>query len=82
MRKVPEANAEIDAIRAILAFSPRRGVSARRKRLDALGGRYPLPEDVHVEAADAGGVAAERTVTPEAEGALAKVGAFIRSHFG
>ena len=47
-----------------------------------LCGRYPLPEHVQVEAADANGVAAERTVTPEAEGALAKVGAFIRSHFG
>ena len=62
------ADAEIDAIREILASSPRpTGLSERRKRLDALGSRYSLPADVRVEAADANGVAAEWTLTPEAE---------------
>ena len=48
---------EIGAIRKILAANPRpAGLSERRQRLDALGGQYPLPADVRVEAADANGV--------------------------
>jgi len=62
------ADAEIDVIRQMLASSPRpAGLSERRRRLDALGARYSLPTDVQVEAADANGVAAEWTRTPEAE---------------
>ena len=62
------ADAEIDVIRAILASTPRpRKVAERRQRLDALGGQYPVPADVRVEAADANGVAAEWTTTPEAD---------------
>jgi len=58
-------NAEIDAIREMLASSPcPAGLSERRKWL---GGRYPLREDMWVEATDANGVAAEWTMTPEAE---------------
>ena len=65
-------NAEIDTVREMLASSPRpAGLNERRKRLDALGTRYPLPADLRVEAADANGVAAEWTMTPEAEPARA-----------
>jgi acetyl esterase/lipase len=65
-------NAEIDTVREILASSPRpAGLNERRKRLDALGTRYSLAADLRVEAADANGVAAEWTMTPEAEPARA-----------
>lgn len=65
-------NAEIDTVREMLASSPRpAGLNERRKRLDALGTRYSLPADLRVEAADANGVAAEWTMTPEAEPARA-----------
>lgn len=59
---------EIEAIRKVLAANPRpAGLSERRQRLDSLGGQYPLPADVRVEGADANGVAAEWTGTPEAD---------------
>jgi len=62
------AHAEIDAVRQILASTPRpAGWVERRERLDALGSRYPLPADVLVEPVDANGVSAEWTLTPEAE---------------
>jgi epsilon-lactone hydrolase len=65
-------NAEIDTVREMLASRPRpAGLNERRKRLDALGTRYSLPADLRVEAADANGVAAEWTMTPEAEPARA-----------
>jgi epsilon-lactone hydrolase len=65
-------NAEIDTVREILASSPRpAGLNERRKRLDALATRYSLPADLRVETADANGVAAEWTMTPEAEPARA-----------
>ena len=61
-------NAEIDRVREMLASSPRPGgLTERRRQLDALGTRYSLPADLRVEAADANGVAAEWTTTPEAE---------------
>ena len=61
-------DAEIDVIRRLLEANPRpAGLSERRKRLDALGGQYPLPSDVRVEAADANGVAAEWTSTEKAD---------------
>src|SRR5215469_6342037 len=59
-------NTEIDTVREMLASSP-RPAGLRRSRLDALGTRYSLPADLRVEAADANGVAAEWTTTPEAE---------------
>jgi hypothetical protein len=38
------ADAEIEVIRNLLAANPRpTELSQRRKRLDALGGQYPLP---------------------------------------
>ena len=61
-------NDEIDAVRELLASSPRpAGLSERRKRLDALGSRYPLPADLQVTATDANGLSAEWTSTPEAQ---------------
>jgi monoterpene epsilon-lactone hydrolase len=62
------ADAEIEVIRQILAANPRPPeLSERRRRLDALGGQYPLPADVRVEAADANGVPAEWTSTSEVD---------------
>jgi monoterpene epsilon-lactone hydrolase len=62
------ADAEIDVIRAMLSARPRpTNLGERRARLDGLGGQYPLPADVRVEAANANGVAAEWTATPEAD---------------
>ena len=59
---------EIDMVREMLASSPRPAeLNERRSRLDALGTRYSLPADLRIEAADANGVAAEWTTTPEAE---------------
>jgi epsilon-lactone hydrolase len=59
---------EIAAIRALLSAQPRPPeLSERRKRLDALFERYALPTDVRVEAADANGVAAEWSSTPDAD---------------
>src|ERR1700730_938232 len=60
-------DAEIGVIRQFLLANPRpEELSERRKRLDALGDQYPLPADVRLEAAEANGVPAEWTMTPEA----------------
>lgn len=62
------AGTEIEAIRALLAASPRSSnLAERRERLDGFGAHYPLPHDVTVAPVDAGGVPAEWTVTPEAD---------------
>lgn len=62
------ADAEIDVIRGLLAARPRPpGLAERRARLDELSKHYTLPDDVRVEKADANGVAAEWTTTPEAD---------------
>jgi epsilon-lactone hydrolase len=62
------ADPEIDVVRKILASHPRpTNLAERRKRLDALGAQYSLPEDVRVEGVDANGVAAEWTRTPVAD---------------
>jgi acetyl esterase/lipase len=62
------ANAEIVAIREMLATSPRpASLAERRQRLDALGGRYAMPADVAVRPAAAGGTPAEWTSTPGAD---------------
>ena len=61
-------DAEIEAVRRVLEANPRpAGLGERRKRLDALGGQYPLSTDVRVETVDANGVMAEWTDTPEAD---------------
>ena len=62
------ADAEIDAIRALLAARPRpTELAERRRRLDMLGAQYALPADIRVERADANGVPAEWTTSPAAE---------------
>jgi epsilon-lactone hydrolase len=62
------ADPEIDVVRKILASQPRpTNLAERRKRLDALGAQYSLPEDVRVEGVDANGIAAEWTATPVAD---------------
>jgi acetyl esterase/lipase len=61
-------DAQIDAIRSLLAARPRAaGLAERRARLDALGSHYSLASDVATEAVDAGGAAAEWTRTPVAD---------------
>jgi len=61
-------DAEIEVIRQILSTNPRPAdLIERRKRLDALGGQYPLPTDVRLEAADANGVPGEWSMTPAAD---------------
>jgi monoterpene epsilon-lactone hydrolase len=62
------ADPEIDRIREILAANPRPAALAeRRERLDMLGRTSNLPPDIRVEPADANGVAAEWTMSPEAD---------------
>jgi epsilon-lactone hydrolase len=59
---------EIEVIRQALATNPRPAeLSERRTRLDALGGQYPVPPDVRIQLADADGVAAEWSTTPDAD---------------
>lgn len=59
---------DIQAIRDLLASRPRPDeLAERRKRLDALGGSYPLPGDVRVEPTSADGVPAEWTEAPGAD---------------
>jgi epsilon-lactone hydrolase len=62
------ADAEIEVIRRQLASHPRPvDLAERRRRLDALGQQYKLTADVRVEKVSANGVAAEWTVTPQAD---------------
>src|SRR6516164_803706 len=65
--RIPMADAEIDAVREILASTPRpAGLAECRERLDALGSRYPLPAD---PASRAGGrERGRRGVDPDPEG--------------
>lgn len=59
---------EIDAIRELLLSRPRPAdTEGRRARLDAFGQQYAVAGDVRVNAADAGGVEAEWTETPDAD---------------
>ena len=62
------SNAEIDAIRAQLAASPRpTDMAGRRARLNALCSHYMMQADVRVDAISANGVTAEWTITPAAD---------------
>jgi acetyl esterase/lipase len=62
------ADAEIAAIRAILAASPRPpDIPSRRARLDAVFGTFPLAAGSVTESVDAGGVAGEWTIAPDAD---------------
>ncbi len=59
---------EIDAIRAILAASPRAAdLAERRARLDGFGALYPTAPDIRIEPIIAHGVAAEWTTAPGAD---------------
>src|ERR1700761_8728859 len=62
------SNAEIAAVRAQLAATPRpTDMPGRRARINALGSRYTIQADVRIEAVSANGVAAEWTTTPAAD---------------
>lgn len=64
----PPIDPEIQAIRDLLASRPRPAeLAERRRRLDALGGSYPLPGDIRVEPTRAKDVPAEWTEAPGAE---------------
>lgn len=59
---------EVQVIRDLLASRPRPAeLAERRRRLDALGGSYPLPADIRVEPTQANGVPAEWTEAPGAD---------------
>jgi monoterpene epsilon-lactone hydrolase len=62
------ADPEIEVVREILRSQPRPAdLLERRKRLDALGARYPVAPDVQVQPVDANGVAGEWTAVPDAD---------------
>lgn len=62
------ADPEIDAIREILRSRPRpTDLADRRRRLDALGARYSVAQDVRIEPIRANGVPAEWTTVPDAD---------------
>jgi acetyl esterase/lipase len=66
------ADAEIAAIRAMLASLPRpSGAAERRQRLDDIGGGLGLPGDVRFEPIEIGGVPAEWSATPQADASRA-----------
>ena len=59
---------EIAAIRTMIAARPRADdIGQRRRDIDARGKQFPVAADVKVEAADANGVKAEWTTTPDAD---------------
>ena len=63
---------EVQVIRDLLASRPRPAeLAERRRRLDALGGSYPLPADIRVEPTRANGVPAEWTEAPGADASRA-----------
>lgn len=62
------ANAELDAIRVLLASAPRPATLAeRRARLDEVFGQFPVDPDIAVEPVIANGVEGEWTTAPEAD---------------
>ncbi|WP_310350775.1 alpha/beta hydrolase [Methylobacterium sp. BE186] len=63
------SSSEIDSVRALLASRPRpTGLAERRERLDWIGSLSTLPPDVRIEPAEPGGVPAEWSATPSADG--------------
>src|SRR5262245_53644916 len=59
------AQSEIDAVRALLTSKPRPvGWPARRKRLDEVGGVWPVADDVKLTAANVNGIPGEYSVVP------------------
>jgi acetyl esterase/lipase len=62
------ANPEIAAIRAFLAMNPTdRSTAELREAYDGLAAQFPTPADVTLSRADAGGVPAEWSATPDAD---------------
>jgi len=56
---------EIGAIRALLGAKPRPvGWDERRRRIEEVGGAFPLAEDIVLEAVDCGGVPGEWSLAP------------------
>src|SRR5215471_15839851 len=59
------AETEIDAVRALISSKPRPvGWPARRKRLDEVGGVWPVADDVELTAIDVNGVPGEYSIVP------------------
>src|SRR5215469_11691357 len=59
---------EIAALRTMIAARPRADdIGQRRRDIDARGKQFPVAADVAVEAANANGVKAEWTSTPDAD---------------
>jgi epsilon-lactone hydrolase len=59
------SSSEIEAVRELLRSRSRPvGWAERRERLDAIGQASPVAPDISLEAADAGGVAAEWSLAP------------------
>lgn len=66
------ADADISAIRAMLASQPRpSGPVERRQRLDSFGSALGVPDDARLETVQINGVQAEWSATPEADAAYA-----------
>jgi epsilon-lactone hydrolase len=56
---------EIDAVRALLSSKPRPvGWPQRRKRLDEIGGVWPVADDVELTAVDVNGIPGEYSIVP------------------
>jgi epsilon-lactone hydrolase len=59
------AQSELDAVRALLGSKPRPiGWPERRKRLDDVGGVWPVADDVELTAADVNGMPGEYSIAP------------------
>jgi epsilon-lactone hydrolase len=59
------AQSEIDAVRALLSSKPRPvGWPERRKRIDEVGGVWPVADDVQFTAVDVNGVPGEYSMIP------------------
>jgi len=59
------AQTEIDAVRALLSSKPRPvGWPERRKRLDEVGGVWPVADDVELTAVDVNGIPGEYSIVP------------------
>jgi len=57
------AETEIDAVRALLSSKPRPvGWPERRKRIDEVGGVWPVADDVKLTAVDVNGVPGEYSI--------------------
>src|SRR5256714_5662181 len=59
------AQSEIDAVRALLSSKPRPvGWPERRKRLDEIGGVWPVADDVEFIDVDVNGLPGEYSIVP------------------